>query len=946
MSCRKALLPATICLLLLGAVAPAAGATTFRPRVDGALGLEAPVDHNGAALSSDPASSTATPVVYHGGPVMSGGVTIHTIFWAPSQSSFESGYIAEVEKFFTDAAADSGLASNVFSILNQYGSGTTPGNLTNGAYNISYNEANDAIADTQGYPASGQCASPKNTATCITDGQIQTEVQRVMTTESGSGGMHNLWIVFLPQGVDECIAVGVCGTNDFAAYHGISSLTSNAPTVYAVSVDPSIEGPIDPGHDPEGIPDADAAVSAIAHESVEAMTDPEGTAWYSPNGFEVADMCENGPQYGPTENAMDGSPYNEVINGDEWLIQEIWDNVNRECAQHSTAISSQDGLPLPQVSLTQYSSTVSGNTENGTSGDGVTVSLVRSDPSGNPFTVATANTTTAADGSWHVILSPHAVGDDRDEIDIDYSGPDAPQDEVIMTGNGGDPLDDAGWTGWLGLDESSYLVSTGISVAPCFESGVLTFSGATASGTEDLNDLCNTQTDTATIPFTSSITPATPITLTSMDNRGYGDVNDSNNDNPNGALVSLTVPVGEPGSTSDFDSTDGFQPTGYPNCTVDLELQTDTCTGLIDGDQYTATDGSHIEQADADDAGSATFTFPAGDLARGSTVALSNNSARTLTSVHIANLRVDITGEETVLAGGSCQAGQYYGAPLTAVPTSTSPGEATSVGGGADLTGEICPTAGSATGLPTATIEQTDDLSGDQTQTLVPDVENTSPIDGEEVYGSFIAVADSGLPAQNNEIYPTDSTSKIALSITPAGSNTPSFTNSNVDTDQGASVSALTSGIYDATWKLTDANGDTRTVTTQFVENSSVQGQRGATGSTGATGATGPTGKTGPRGPAGASAPTPKITCKLLKHNKIKCTVSYKKKAVDSGNLAMSIALGKHTLALGHAKLRRGTTTITMRGLRHARKGRLEITLVLSRSHKAAVTQRASVKLR
>jgi hypothetical protein len=950
MSCRKVLLPATVCLLALGALAPAAGATAFRPRVDGALGLEAPFDSQGRA--QDAAISSATPAVYHGGPIMSGGVTVHTIFWAPDQSMYEAGYQAEIEKFFTDAAADSGLTSNIFSMLNQYGSGTTPGaGLTNGSYNISYTAGADAVVDTNPYPAKNdQCASADNTSICITDGQIQTEVVNVIgnSAENGGGtsGRHDLWIVFLPAGVDECIAVDICGTNAFAAYHGVSSLSSAAPTLYAVSVDPAIEGQIDPGHDPQGSPDADAAVSAIAHETAEAMTDPEGTAWYSPDGFEIADMCESGPQYGPfLGSAANGSPYNQVINGDKWLIQEMWDNVNKACAQSSTATSSDDGLPLPQISLTQYSPTVSGNTESGATGEDVSVALYRSDSSGNPIFVATASTTTT-DGSWSVSLSPYAVGDDRDELDVDYGGG---ANDVIMTGNGGNPYEDAGWTGWMGLDESSYLTNHGgisaqpeLYVTPCFQTGVLTFTGPTTTTSQTLNELCNTQTNAATLPFSSAIGTGNSITLTSTDNRAYGDVNDPNEDNPVGALVSLTVPVGEPDATSEAVTPNGFGPSGYPMCTVDLELQTDSCTGLVESEQFHATDAGHSQNATADGTGTAVFTFPAGQLVRGSSVALSNGS-RTLTTLHIANLRVDINGEQSALAGGSCQPGEYFGAPLSSVPTSSGPGEETSVGGGADLTGEICPTGGDAGGLPTADIAQTDDGSGGQTQTEVPEIEGTAPMQDEEVYGSFIALAQTGLPGQDNTVVPTDSTSKVAVSIAPAGGGSPVFTDSNVDTADGASVPVLGSGGYDATWTLTDANGDTRTVVTSFVENSG--GQQGQTGATGNPGVQGKTGPQGPRGKHGPPGPKPRISCKLVKKGKkIQCKVTYPK--TTHGRVQIAAESHGKMVALGQGRLRNGSSTITLGELRRIRRGTLTLTLVLTRPHTTAVTQQGSARLR
>jgi hypothetical protein len=44
------------------------------------------------------------------------------------------------------------------------------------------------------------------------------------------------------------------------------------------------------------------------------------------------------------------------------------------------------------------------------------------------------------------------------------------------------------------------------------------------------------------------------------------------------------------------------------------------------------------------------------------------------------------------------------------------------------------------------------------------------------------------------------------------------FSARNVDTKNGVKVSGLRSGTYTATWTLTNANGDTRTVVTQFFE--------------------------------------------------------------------------------------------------------------------------------
>ena len=88
-----------------------------------------------------------------------------------------------VEQFFTDLAADSGhvgpAASNEFSVLPQYGQGQTISTVTPGSYTLKYDSGNskDLILDSHPYPARrDQCASPAGIATCLTDGQIQSEV--------------------------------------------------------------------------------------------------------------------------------------------------------------------------------------------------------------------------------------------------------------------------------------------------------------------------------------------------------------------------------------------------------------------------------------------------------------------------------------------------------------------------------------------------------------------------------------------------------------------------------------------------------------------------------------------------------------------------------------------------------------------------------------------------
>jgi len=223
--------------------------------------------------------------------------------------------------------------------------------------------------------------------------------------------------------------------------------------------------------------------------------------------------------------------------------------------------------------------------------------------------------------------------------------------------------------------------------------------------------------------------------------------------------------------------------------------------------------------AAADPTGMVTAKFAPRSLAGGDALALSNG-ARTLTTLHVAHLRVSIVARRALLSGGTCQAGSYYGAPLSDAPINMSAG-----GPGVALTGMTCPLSGHAAGLPTDAISQTDELSGGQTQTEVPDIENTSPLQGETVYGRFIAVARSGLPEPDHTTAPTNRTSTIALRIVRAGGRVV-FHAHNVDTRRGVRVPALRPGLYRARWTLSDANGDTRILITRFVEQAGIVGTR------------------------------------------------------------------------------------------------------------------------
>ena len=778
----------------------AAPRPAFKPRVGFALGL---LPIHGA---QEVATSPSIPVLYHGGSVMR-NVTIHTVFWAPAGYHYDGspgggalGYVALIQQFFSDVAHDSGSTGNIFSLLDQYGD-----HSGDGSYQIRYDAAADSVADTHPYPTA-QCPSPSGIATCITDLQVQREVDRLIGAGgSAARGLTNVYFVLLPPDVDECITLGTCGTTAFAGYHSAFSL-GHGLTIYAAIPDPQIEFTPPPGSDPEGNPEAEETVDTVAHETVEAITDPVGTGWMDPNGLETADKCENGPQNGtPLGFGADNSPYNQLINGHPYLIQDIWSNPRKGCVQASTAVSSTP--PLHTVDLRQFSAQVSGSF-GARRRTPVAVIVARANT-----LVAIAQGVTRADGSWGPLTlrgrdgKAHAVGDDRDVVEVVYgAGPNGPPPDVIQTGDGGNPFTESGYTGWYELDHG-YAVSTSngrtvYTIGPCGQTGVLELRVG-ASLAPSPTDTCETETDLAPVSV-PRVGPGTAVTLSSEDNRAPSALE------PDGALVRMTIALGEPGSESAVRNGQLLVvPTGFPTCTAFERIRTVRCSGLVPhGAYHLVRGGRTLGRATAGRRGAVTIGGVA--MHGGDVVTLVNAAGRRLTALHVAHLRVDLIGDETAVASGACQAGEYWGPPVSKLPVSDA------VGDGIAGSGIVCPMDGHAKGLSTADIAQTDEFSGGQTVTQVPAIESTAPIQDETLYGSFNASAQSGLPGPHGSIAATGV--PVALTIRAAGSQHRVFHSANVDTRRGVNVPALAPGPYVAVWVLRDAAGDTRTVTTRFVD--------------------------------------------------------------------------------------------------------------------------------
>ena len=302
---------ATAIAALPAGAAGAAGPPEVHNPTGHALGVAAV--HNQAKL----ARSNTSNLSYHNGPVMLTN-TVYAIFLEPGGYTVSTNYDSLINQYFTDVVAANGSTSNVyFSDTQYYNSAST---------HIAYNSSLGGFwVDTGPLPTSG--CTDKYTPVCLSDAQIQAEVQKAMTKNGWTADPSHLFFVFTAKNIGSCYGSS-CAFSQYCAYH--SSFSTSAGTIlyanmpYAMTVPAACSS----GQSPNG-DDADATINVTSHEHNEAITDPQGSAWYDRSGYENGDKCAW--NFGSSPSGTSGAYYNQTINNDHYYLQQEWSNFSSKC---------------------------------------------------------------------------------------------------------------------------------------------------------------------------------------------------------------------------------------------------------------------------------------------------------------------------------------------------------------------------------------------------------------------------------------------------------------------------------------------------------------------------------------------------------------------------------------------------------------------------------------
>ena len=199
-------------------------------------------------------------------------------------TSVSPKYESVINGYFQNVAAASGSPDDVNSVDTEYSDTTGPitGNSTFGG----------SVVDTHPFPTS-EC-SDAGLSVCLTDAQLQTEIDGVIKNKGWSGGTSHLFFLFTPQDVGSCAdaASTYCGFESYCAYHSFFESSDGAGTVVYAN-QPYVGGTAacDSGGDRPNGDDADATLNDASHEMNESVTDPLLSAWFDDAGGEIGDKC-------------------------------------------------------------------------------------------------------------------------------------------------------------------------------------------------------------------------------------------------------------------------------------------------------------------------------------------------------------------------------------------------------------------------------------------------------------------------------------------------------------------------------------------------------------------------------------------------------------------------------------------------------------------------------
>lgn len=258
---------------------------------------------NHASSSTSSITPASNGINYHGGKVISGNVNVYFI-WYGNWTNGPSASDSQLTVSLLDAlyAGVGGMGSSGYALIDS-------------TYSDRNHRASNSFSLTQS--TADEYSQGKKLSDLAVRNIVFSAIQSRRLPRDGNG----IYFVLTSSDVDETSGFcnQYCGWHDHAALLGSDikfAFVGNPDRCSAACEEQTIG--------PNGDSGADGMASTMAHETVEAITDPDLNAWYDSSGAESADKCAW--TYGPVHGTIGYGAYNQTFGTHNWLIQMTWEN--------------------------------------------------------------------------------------------------------------------------------------------------------------------------------------------------------------------------------------------------------------------------------------------------------------------------------------------------------------------------------------------------------------------------------------------------------------------------------------------------------------------------------------------------------------------------------------------------------------------------------------------
>ena len=268
------------------------------PNGDGSTTL---VPDTAAAAPSGKAVVTGNGINYNGGPVLKGTVPIY-IIWYGNWNGTGSNTQATVSLIDT---------------------------LIGGLSNSGYEKINSTYGDNTGNVSGAmtlvkQVFDTGSQGTRLRNNRISAAISAQLTSGNLPTDPNGVYLFLSSSNVRES---GFC--TQFCGFHTRQTLNgADIKWAFVGNVDQCPSGceaqTTGPNSPSAGVGGADGMANVIAHETEEAISDPDLNAWFDSSGQENADKCNF--RFGTTTVVANGAHVNQTLGGLNWLLQMNWEN--------------------------------------------------------------------------------------------------------------------------------------------------------------------------------------------------------------------------------------------------------------------------------------------------------------------------------------------------------------------------------------------------------------------------------------------------------------------------------------------------------------------------------------------------------------------------------------------------------------------------------------------